>query len=107
MALNPVQVKFVNETVRPMVENIIRFRSEMDAFVLDFDNQQNPLPTNAAALDDNSDGTAPRTDAPNLTGAQCTQLRNFCVGMRDQVSATALNTLINVAVRSLESILRE
>lgn len=107
MPLNPVQVKFVNEVVRPMTERIILFRSQLDAFVLDFDNQQTPLPTSATALDDNADGTAPRADAPQLTGAQCTQLRNFAIGMRDQISGTALNTLIQVAVRDIENILRQ
>lgn len=106
MALNPVQVQFVNEVVRPMVEKLILFRSQMDAFVLDFDNQQSPLPTNATVLDDNAAGTAPRTDAPNITGAQATNLRNFCFGMRDQITPTSLNTLIQVSVRPLEQILR-
>jgi hypothetical protein len=106
MPLNPVQVKYVNEVIRPMVENLIRFRSELDAFVLDFDNQQDPLPTDAVPLDDNADGSAPRTDAPEITGAQCTQLRNFALGMRDQITPATLNTLINVSVRPLEQILR-
>src|SRR5687768_392321 len=104
MALSEVQVKFVNEVVRPMIERVILFRSQLDAFVLDkiervilfrsqldafvldFDNQQTPVPTNATVMDDNSSGTAPRTDAPQLTGAQITSLRNFCAGMRDQIS---------------------
>jgi hypothetical protein len=107
MALNQVQVQFVNDVVRPMVEKLIRFRSEMDAFVLDFDNQQTPLPTNATVLDDNAGGTAPRTDAPNITGAQVSNLRTFCANMRDQITPTSLNTLISVAVRPVEVILRQ
>jgi hypothetical protein len=106
MALNPVQVKFVNEVVRPMVERLILFRSELDAFVLDFDNQQTALPTTAVALDDNAAGTAPRTDAPAITGAQATSLRTFCVSMRDQITPASLNTLVNVSARSVEQILR-
>ena len=106
MALNPVQVKFVGEVVRPMVEKLIRFRSELDAFVLDFDNQQTPLPTNATVLDDGADGSAPRTDAPQMTGTQATQLRTLAVGMRDQISGVTLNTLVNVSVRPIETILR-
>lgn len=106
MALNPVQVKFVNEVVRPMVEKLIRFRSELDAFTLDFANQLTPLPTTAAALDDNSTGTAPRTDAPNITGAQVVSLNTFCTNMRDQISGASLNTLVSVAVRPVEQILR-
>lgn len=105
MALNPVQVQFVR-VARQVVERVILFRSQMDAFVLDYDNQQSPLPTTAAVLDDNDAGTAPRSDAPQLTGQQVQQLRNFCAGMRDQVTAANLNTLISVAVNDLESILR-
>lgn len=106
MALTPVQVTFVNDVVRPMVEKLILFRSQLDAFVLDFDNQQSPIPTNASVLDDNNTGTAPRTDAPNITGAQANSLRGFCANMRDQISGVALNTLISVAVRDIEAILR-
>jgi hypothetical protein len=106
MALNQNQVRFVNDVVRPMVEQLILLRSKLDAFVLDFDNQQTPLPTNSVVLDDNETGTAPRTDAPTITGAQCTQLRTFCVGMRDQITGTSLNTLTQLSVRSVEQILR-
>jgi len=104
MPLNQVQVAFVQEAVRPMIEQIILFRSRLDAFVLDFDNQQTPLPTTAAVLDD--DGAAPRSDAPTLTGTQVSALRGFCANMRDQVTAGQLNTLISTAVRSMEDILR-
>ena len=106
MPLTQVQVKFVTEAVRPMVEKLILFRSQLDAFVLDFDNPQTPLPTNGTVLDDNATGDAPRPDAPQLTGAQVTALRNFAAGMRDQISGTSLNTLVTVAVRSVEQILR-
>ena len=106
MALTQPQAKFVNEAVRPMIEKLILFRSQLDAFVLDFDNQQAPLPTNATVLDDNADGSAPRADAPQLTGAQVSQLRTFAANMRDQISGTALNTLVSVAVRPVEAILR-
>lgn len=106
MPLNQVQVAFVRDVIRPMVEKLIRFRSELDAFVLDFDNQQTALPTNATVLEDNADGLTPRADAPNITGAQATSLRNFCLGMRDQITPANLNTLINVSARSVETILR-
>lgn len=105
MALNLVQVQFVG-VARQMVEKIIRFRSELDAFVLDYDNQQVPLPTTAAALEDNDSGVAPRADAPNLSGAQVQSLRGFCLGMRDQITPATLNTLISVAARPVEAILR-
>lgn len=107
MPLNQVQVKFVNEAVRPTIERLIFFRSQLDAFVLDYDNQQTVLPTTATVLDDNADGSAPRPDAPQLTGAQVASLRTFCANMRDQISTTALNTLVNVAVRPVEMILRQ
>lgn len=106
MPLNPVQVLFVREVARPTIERLIRLKSELDAFVLDFDNQWTPIPTSAVALDDNDTGTAPRADAPALTGAQVTQLRGFCANMSGQISGPALNTLVQVAVRSVESILR-
>lgn len=106
MALNQVQVKFVNEAVRPMIEKLILFRSQLDAFVLDFDNQQTALPTNATVLDDNADGSAPRADAPQIQGTHVSQLRTFCLNMRDQISGAALNTLVQLAVRDVDTILR-
>lgn len=106
MALTPTQVTFVNEVVRPMIEKLIRFRSELDAFVLDYANQQTPLPTTAVNLDDNTSGTAPRTDAPTLQGSNVASLNTFCTNMRDQISGTALNTLVQLSVRPVEQILR-
>ena len=102
--LNPVQVAFVG-TCRTMVERLILFKSRMDAFVSDYDNQQVALPTDAVALND-LDGSNPRTDAPILTGADVLSLRNFCANMSAQVNAAALAALIKVAVRDLETILR-
>lgn len=107
MPLNPVQVRFVTDVCRPMIERIIYFRSQLDAFVLAFDNQQNPLPGTGVSLEDATGGTTPRVDVPTLTGAQTTALRNFCLTMRDQITPASLNTLINVSARDLESILRD
>lgn len=107
MALNPQQVKFTNEVVRPMIEKLIRFRSELDAFVVDYANQQTPLPTTAVNLDDNESGTAPRADAPTILGSQVVSLNTFCTNMRDQISGTALNTLVQLSVRPVENILRD
>jgi hypothetical protein len=104
MPLNQVQVDFVQEAVRPTIEEIILFRSKLDAFVLDYDNQQSPLPTTAAILDDN--GASPRTDAPTLTGANVQSLRTFCANMRDQITPTSLNTLVALSAQPLEHILR-
>jgi hypothetical protein len=107
MALDPVQVAFVNESVRPTIEKLIQFRYALDAFVLDFDNQQNPLPTDATVLDDNATGTAPRTDAPQIAGSEATQLRNFAANMRDQISSVALDSLVELAVRPVAVIIRD
>jgi hypothetical protein len=107
MALNPNQVRFVNEVARPMIEKLIRFRSELDAFVMDYANQQTPLPTNAVSLDDNADGTAPRMDAPTLQGSHVASLNTFCTNMRDTISGATLNTLIQLSVRPVETILRD
>lgn len=106
MALAPQQVAFTNDVVRPMIEKLIRFRSELDAFVLDYANQQTPLPTNAVNLDDNSTGTAPRSDAPTLQGTHVANLNTFCTNMRDTISGAALNTLVQLSVRPVETILR-
>lgn len=106
MALNQVQVKLVNEVVRPWIEQVIRMTSQMDAFLLDMNNQQVPLPTTAVNLDDNADGTAPRADAPVLTGQMVENLRLFTTTMRGAVSAQALQQLVSASVRPVEQILR-
>lgn len=106
MALNQVQVKFVNEVVRPHIERLIRFASELDAFNADFANQQTPLPTDATVLTDNTDGTAARADAPQLTGAMVSSLATFSTNMRTQINAASLNALIAAAVRPVEQIIR-
>lgn len=106
MPLSVPQVKFVNEAARPMIERLIRIRSELDAFVVDFDNLQVALP--AGNLDDNDTGTAPRADAPVLTAADVTNLRNFCANMRNIIDNTAgaYTTLVRLSVRPVEQILR-
>jgi hypothetical protein len=104
--LNEVQRAFVNEAARPMIEKLIRFRYELDAFVLDADNQQAAISTAADVLNDNLDGSAPRADAPQLQGAHLLQLRNFAAAMRDQINGTALNALVALSVRSVNTIMR-
>ena len=107
MALNPVQVAFVREVVRPLVERIILHCNQLDAFIADYDNQQTPIPNSGSTpLDDNNDGTAPRIDAPQLTGDQIGALRTFVGNMRAAVSAGSYNALVSVSVRSVEAILR-
>jgi|GEM_PF-5946634 len=104
--LNNVQRTYVNEVARPMIERLIKFRYELDAFVLDTDNMQNPIANIADVLNDAEGGTSPRADAPTLQGNQITQLRNFAANMRDQINAATLNTLVSLSVRSVQDILR-
>lgn len=106
MALNQVQVTFVNEVVRPHIERLIRLSSELDAFIADYANQQTPLPTDGTVLTDNADGTAARADAPQLTGAMVANLNTFSVNMRANISEAAYNALVAAAVRPVETILR-
>lgn len=105
--LNQVQRDYINGVVRPMVEKIINFRYQLDAFVLDADNQQTPIPNVADILNDGNAGTVPRSDAPTILGTQVTQLRNFAAGMRDQVNTAALNALTAIAVRDIPTIIRQ
>jgi hypothetical protein len=106
MALNPVQVVFVNEVVRPHIERLIRFASELDAFIADYANQQTPLPTDGTVLTDGEGGVAARTNAPQLTGATVASLNTFTVNMRANINAAAYNALVAAAVRPVEAILR-
>lgn len=107
MPLNQVQVQFVREAARPMINVLILFHSKLNAFVADYDNQQTPLATTAAVLDDNESGNGPRIDVPTIQGLQIQQLRNFCASMRDQITAVSLNSLIALSDRPLETIIRQ
>lgn len=104
--LNEVQRAYINETVRPMIERIIKMRDDLDAFVIEADNQQTPIPNVADTLGDGPNGTAARADAPVLQGTHVTQLRNFAAGMRDQINGAALNSLVALAVRDYSTITR-
>lgn len=104
MSLNLPQVAFVR-TSRQMIEYLIRVRTRLDAYVLDYDNQQVALPTDATVLDDSADGSTPRDDAPQLTGANVQSLRNFSAGMRDQINEVALDSLVELAVRDVNTII--
>jgi len=107
MPLNEVQVKFVNEAARPLIEELVRIKMTiLDPFVVDFDNQQDPLPTDATILDDGNGGEAPRTDAPKLTGANVTALRNFANNMANQISDVDLAAMVELAVRPVAQIIR-
>lgn len=104
--LDDVQKKFVNEACRPLIEDLIKFHSRLNSFVLDYDNQQTPITVDTEVLNDGT-GDNPRTDAPNLTGQRLSQLRTFSANMRDQISAATLDILIELAVRDVNTILRE
>ena len=103
--LNETQVAYVNETVRPMVERIVRIYSQLDAFVLESGNQQSPIANTADQLAD-SNGTLARTDAPALTGQNVAQLATFVGNMRDQINGVALDSLIALMVRDYETVVR-
>lgn len=105
-ALNEVQRTFVGDVARPMVERLIAFRAELDLFIQDYDNQQAPVLNNADQLGDNAAGTAPRTDAPILTGANLASLRTFCGNMVTQLSDANRNAMIALAVRDLRTIVK-
>ena len=102
--LNEVQRDFVNETCRPMIEQLVRFHYMLALFVDEADNQQTPIVANAEELNDADDGLAPRSDAPVLTGDNIASLRTFAANMRDQISVAALNQLIALSVRNVTNI---
>lgn len=103
--LNQVQIAFVNEAVRPMIESLLRADAALRSFVLDYDNQQTAILTSADDLGDNVAGNAPREDAPILTGASLLQLRNLC-NTRILDETTERNPLIALSVRTYDDIVR-
>jgi len=108
MALNQVQVDFVNEAARPHMEEIIRALHVLDTFVADYDAIQgsaDALPEDATVLDDGAGGTAPRTDAPQLTGVQVKTLRDLSNSMSAVVIQATKTVLISKMVRPLSQVL--
>lgn len=105
-SLNTVQKNLVKETVRPGIEALIAVRFHLDALVQELANQQDPIAATADTLNDDPAADAPRSDAPNLTGQQVSQLQTFAASMRDQIDSTALNTLIALATRDVPTITR-
>lgn len=107
MPLNEVQVDHVNGVVRPFLERLILALDTIDTFVAEYDALQggaNALPTDGTVLDDGAGGTAPRTDAPQLTGAQVALLRDRAASMSAVLSASEKRTLIDKMVRDLATI---
>ena len=104
--INEVQRLFVQEAARVMIEDLIRVKAAADAFVADYDNQQTPITENAEVINDAVGGAGPRLDAPNITGNDILALRNFSSNISDQISSVAEQSLIELAVRPVDSIRR-
>ena len=103
--LSTIQKKFVQETCRPMIEELIKMRYKLDAFVKDYDNQQTPIVANEEILNDGV-GDNPREDAPNLTGTRLSQLRTFSNNMLNQIDSS-ISVLVELSVRDLYTIIKE
>jgi hypothetical protein len=109
MALNIVQRDFVNDAARPHMEQIVKALHVLDTFVADYDALQSSadaLPVNSTVLDDGPDGTAPRDDAPVLTGGQVKALRDLSASMSAVIDAPTKEILISKMVRALAVVLR-
>lgn len=107
MALNQVQADFVNNAARPHMEEVVKALHVLDTYVADYDALQasgDALPVDATVLDDAL--TAPRDDAPQLTGADLQNLRDFSANMSAVVGATAKQVLIGKMVRTLNNVLK-
>lgn len=104
--LNEVQRAFVNEACRPMIEDLIKFKARLDAFAADYDNQSSPIATDTNILADGP-GDLPRTDAPPLTGQQLATMRTIAGNMSTQLSGATYNAMVRLAVRDLDTILKE
>lgn len=104
--LSPQQRQHVNETVRPAIEQLVAIHDWLDGLVTELSNQQEPIANTSDLLGDGPDGTAPRTDAPTLTGQNVAQLLTFATGMRDQITNVALSALVKLSVRDYNTIKR-
>lgn len=108
MALNQVQVTFVNEAVRVHMERFVLALEVLDTFAADYaaiQGSADALPEDATVMDDNAAGTAPRADAPQLTGAQIKTLNDLSVSMSAVVTPSVKTTLISKMVRPLAVVL--
>lgn len=105
---NQVQRDFINNAARPHMEEMIRMIHVLDTYIADYNALQasaDVLPTTAAILDDGTD-TAPRDDAPQLSGEDLANMATFSANMSAVVGAVAKQTLIGKMVRNLNSVLR-
>ncbi len=106
--MNQVQIDFINNTVRPQMETIIRDLHELDTFVADYDAIQagsDAIPEDATVMNDNRTGDAPRSDAPELTGAQIKVLRDLSASMSAIIDGPTKQTLVSRMVRALATVL--
>jgi hypothetical protein len=104
--INQVQRTFVQGSARQHIETVIRFKSLLDSYVDDYDNQQTPIAETADIINDNRDLTAPRDDAPNLTGNDLKTLRDLSQIMSNTLDTAYENDLISLAARPVSSIRR-
>ena len=108
MALNRVQKDHINGAVRPHMETLVRILHELDTFVADHDALQgsgDALEVNGTVMND-GDGDNPRTDAPQLSGAQIKTLRDLSAAMSLEVNAATKAVLVGKMVRPLSAVLR-
>ena len=103
--LDPVQVAFINETVRPALEALVKFTFRADSFVLDYDNQQNAIVTDGDDLGDGAGGTVPRVGAPVWTGTRLAQFRTLVGSMADALDGATLDVMIELMVRDLNNVI--
>lgn len=90
------------------MEEIIRAKHVLDTFVADYDALQataDALATDTTVLNDDTD-TTPRADAPQLTGADLQNLRDFSANMSAVIGAAAEQVLIGKMVRPLATVLK-
>ena len=85
--LDPVQVAFMNETIRPALEDLVRFKFRVDAFILDYDNQQHAIVKDADDLGEGVDGTTPRGGAPDSGAAAGNLAPALPFGTSDDLAA--------------------
>jgi hypothetical protein len=107
MALNKVQQDFINNAARPHMEEMIRMVHVLDTYIADYNAIQasvDALPIDATILDDA--GASPRSDAPQLTGADLANMESFSTSMSAVVGAAAKQVLIGKMVRNLNTVLK-
>lgn len=103
-ALDIPQRRYVNESVLPMLEVVVREILRWDDFLAQYAAQQNAIATTPTDLGNGANGTVPRDDVPVLTGTQLGAIRDNIAQMRATVTDAELNTLISLLGRPLSNI---